>query len=106
MVVEQYLVLVHLVPSWLCPVLTAKAASNWSNSLLRSVASITPPSTIPDELCLVYVAPIYLLPHGVNSNSNPFNAKGILLLVSVNFIATANPEPSTDCLVIGKSPWP
>ena len=32
--------------------------------------------------------------------------KGMLLLVSVIFNATAKPEPSTACLVIGKSPWP
>ena len=30
----------------------------------------------------------------------------MLLLVSVSFTATANPDPSTGVLVIGKSPCP
>jgi hypothetical protein len=48
-----------VVPSCVCPVLLAKAASNWLNSSLVCAAVITSPSVYDD--CLVYVCPIYLL---------------------------------------------
>ncbi len=48
-----------VVPSWVCPVLDAKAASSWLNSSFVSAACITSPSVYVD--CHVYVAPIYLL---------------------------------------------
>ena len=67
---------------------------------------MTAPSVILLELCLVYVAPIYLLPPGINSNSNPFKDRAFFVLVSSNLNATTNPEPSTDFLSNGNPDEP
>ena len=48
--------------------------------------------------CFVYLSILqcYILAPGVNSNSNPFNVIGGLLLESSNLTTTVKPLPSTD----------